>query len=404
MSEERLPTSDSLAELNFAINKVLGFTRAIPSSARLRRMILCALPTNEFSSLLNQFLKAPLLATKLDAGHGQVGICCQIYAEAHLQLQRRLCTLFTKTVLYASHDKVGIDLSMANALLEKQVSLSSTYPTWSTCKPRRPNSETIQLSLFESGSTPTDSSASHDWRANLLRDIFRASSHQYESVVRQMGEVCRDLELRCNDAENPLREERIRSSDLLERLETSDARAAELRTEVEERSLVLDGLEAENTRLVGQIFTTEQSVQNLSNDVEELRERLAATSEEARLAAETANETEKLQKLEYLAITLAKDETNEAQTLKVKTLENQIEDLGKELMQARSQNLDNMERISYLEESIEERDTAMEEAGLLAKTRETDIDRLLQKEVHLEADLNSLKLEVYHSTFKVSRS
>ncbi len=411
---EVIPSAESLVRLENGIVLTSGLALRTQDSATLRRAILHSLSANKLSEPLHRFLdlKPPVSTSTL---HQQLENCPFSYHQTKVDLHQKICSLFLKTALYASQDEVSIDALIAGALLEKQTSFAGVSKTCDFYKPRHLDPSVF---LTSPGQTPPlESIASHGWRCTLRENMSRAAETQHQSVIRIVGEICQDLELRCEDVERPLRDEQSRSNDLDEKLKVSEAKVKELELQAQGRMLVLKDLEVEKIRLMGQAQTAEQRAEILSHNHELLKQEFDRAKREAARAADTAKEEMKRQELTHLAIMTGKDEMFDERTSTLEELEDRSRCLTDEIAQMKAQDKEAKDKITLLQTEVHGKSDALEEAkedikslaaevheksealeklSLLATSRQAEIDRLMDIEAHGLADKKCLSSKVCH--------
>lgn len=362
---------------------ISGLDVRIQDTAVLRQAILYSLSTNGLSELLHRFLDFKFTVPTIDL-HEQLEACPHSYYQTKSDLHQRICNLFLKTALYSSQDEVSIDALIATVLLDKQMSLSSLSRRCKSYTSRDLAPVVTRAPLQEAGATPLEGIGSRGWRSALYKDISKAAESQHQSIVRMVGEICQDLELRCDNSEQPLREEQSRSVNLDEKLKASETKVLELESQAHERISMLDGLEAEKTRLVEQAQVAEQRLKSLSSTHELLHQELVREQKEAADAAVAAQERITRQELAHLAIVIGKDEMYEEQKLALATLEDRIRRFADELNQMHVQEENDKEIIKSLEIMVHEKSEALELVTGLAVSRQTEID------CHVDLKANAL--------------
>ncbi len=393
-SAEAFPNSASLTMITTANDWVSSLGAAVQTSSSFRQKVLLALSAKEVYEPLHQFSSSQLSVPNIGVGHNGLEVCPRVHAEARRRLHEHTCDLLLKTALNASADGTRLDSSIGLALLEKRNTISSTM---SPCEYYGLTVTTVKMastSLFEAASTPQTLTSSHEWRTRLVKELTRDAKHQYESIVKMMGDICQDLEHRCDEAERPLRAEETKNGELKMKLETSQVRLAELEFQVMERTQVSEGLEVESNLLRGQVHAFEQRVQHLCNSLAELEQESHEAKKGADTAAEAAREMAKQQELTHLASMTGKDELLEKQGLRVVDLETRARGLDYELSNLRSQEVHNKENIERLEKMVNESNEVIEQFKATTASMEADVDRLIILEEKIRSENERLKMEV----------
>lgn len=413
-----IPSPESLGRLDNAMVLTFSLGVQIQGSPSLRQAVLYSISTDQLSKPLDRFISLVTPVPYYNM-HGQADICPYSYQQSELNLQRGICDLFLKTALAEIRGEVRIDELIATALLDKQMSLLNVSKS---CDFYGCNTLNPVIPLITSNEA-MQRAGSHDWRNMLRESILRATESQFESIVRTVGGVCQDLELRCENVERPLRDEQTRSNDLNLKLISSEAALKAFEFQAKERLLTIEGLETDNAILTAQVQAAEQRAQSLSHSHDILRQEFDEARKEAEEAAEAAEEVLEQQELAHLASLTGKDEIYDEQTSMIKELEDRISILAGELSQMKAQDNEANSRIAILQDEAHEQSEALKEAKdnvtrlevdvheksealetltRLAASRQTEIDRLVAQESALLIEKRDLACEVRHWIFQLS--
>ena len=272
-------------------------------------------------------------------GHNNLEVCPLSYHEAQAQLHQSLALMVLESAL-ATQSGGQFDPAMMTLLLKKQCPHFQAQPEPVECVQRRSRSlQMPKISLFEAVSTPRVESVSLNWRDSLVRELSRDADCRYEGVVRMVGEICRDLESRCNDSERPLREEHLKSRDLQARLENAERDKGDLELQTRNQQSICITLQIERDCLAKKFEVAEIQM-------EELGTRLNNTNREAECAAQTAIERTRQQDIAYLATITGKDEIFEEQSLKLARAEQRVQLLEDELNCMKEEEVSNAEKLN----------------------------------------------------------
>ena len=387
-----MPTIKSLAQVENALSLSSGLAIRIEDSATLRQAVVCSLSSNKLSDSLRFLVLNPHFSTT--APHEKLNICPHRYQQARLDLYRNICNLFLKASLCAYHDTLNVDASVATAILERQMSISSSPSACHFYEHGGPASVAHPVWLQEIETKPLVDIFSRGWRDVLHETMSKSSESQYYATVKMVGTICQDLELRCDGAERPFREEKSRSAELNRQLIASEAKLKELDLQARERTLVLESLEAENCRLIKEGQETGRQLQSLASTHQLLRQEFDQATQDAGHATRIAQENMKQQELSHLAVLIGRDEAYEEQNSALLEFRNHTTQLADELEQMKLQGADSKERITKLESLLHEKGEALERASLLAASRKTEIDRFVNREEKLLIDKSALQLNV----------
>lgn len=386
------PCRESLTKIDNALRLISAFTEKIPTSSNLLKAVLQSISSNVISDMLHQYASLVQGPTRLDSAHDSTTDVCPLsYHEAQARLHQNLAVMVLESALQASQHGDHFDASIMTLLLKKQFVHFSAQPASVECAQRRPiNLITPKISLFETFSTPRVDCVSLNWRDGLIREMSRDVNCRYEGVIRMVGEICRDLELRCNETERPLREEQSKSFDLQAMLESSERNKAELECQARDHQLAFSALETERECLANQVVATEERLKELGTSLDDIHQEFDHARIEAARAAQAAIESARQRDLAYLATMTAKDEELEEQSLKLASTETHVRTLEHELNRMRALEANNAEKLNNSEKHIER----LESACSASERRVQD----------LQNELMQLKEQDARSTAKISNN
>lgn len=394
-TQEDAPSQHSLSELNIAMNLVNGLAARCSISKSVRQKILYSLSTNEFSLQLQRFFEFE--PTSSSDQHTKSGICPKYYADYRRKFHRTLCCLILRTGLHAADDELSIDTSLATALLKKGIDIPDASVSCNIPGPPRLSSGSMEVSLFETGSTPHDM-ASRRWRDQLAESLFRDAGYQHQYIVKTMGDVCRDLEVRCENAEQPFREEEAKSQNLRAKLAEMENRNAELVAKMEGYDHTIIDLKAETCQWKEQTDAAEERSSTILANLQQLQQEVKRTKEQATNAAEASSEAARQQDLTYVAIIKGKDEVYKEQSDKIQTLEDQTSGLTLEIAKCQQLEASITDQKDRLEESLAQRTIGLANAEAQANAQLIDIRRLQEAKEGLVATNAFINVELLEAT------
>lgn len=350
------PCRESLTKIDSALRLILVFTERILTSSKLLKAVLQSFSSNMVSDMLRQYASQMQVPMHLGFthGHNAIDVCPLSYRESQVRFHQSLAVMVLESALRASQCGGHFDVSIMTLLLEKLCLHCPAQPASVGCTQRGPiKLITPKLSLFEAVSTPRVDSVSLSWRDGLMRELSRDVDCRYEGVVRMVGEICRDLELRCNEIECPLREEQLKSRGLQERLESSERNVAEMEFQARNHQSTFSALETERDCLVNQVEAAERQLKELGTSLDDIHQEFDRAKIEAERAAQAAIESARQQDLAYLATMTGKDEIFEEQSLKLASTEDHVRTLQYELTHVRRLEANNAEKLENSEKHIE---------------------------------------------------
>ncbi|KAL8708246.1 MAG: hypothetical protein Q9220_006823 [cf. Caloplaca sp. 1 TL-2023] len=396
-ADRRLEDSKSLNEIDTALTLVESFLAAAPKSTSLRKKVLYLLSTDCLREPLRHFLNMHKEESRKGADLGHSDICPYVFVERRALLSQKICTLLIKTAILSQHDDLSLDPDVASALLAKMTSLALKSITCDEFtdirRPRIPPS----LSVIEMSNTPCSSASSEQWKARVKNDLVRNADHQYQTIVRTMGDVCQDLERRCNEIERPLRDEQARASQLLSELEESQKARAELESRNEEQRLIMEGIEQEKKEVVLIVEELRREQEDLWSQIEGSRKEFHMALEQISVVTQKgASEVKELQLFHASAIA-EKEDLLEAQLHAETALKTRIDDLELAAADFRSKASTTNVELLRLQETCSVQQTSLENAQSVVHGKNDEIDqqqRLLSslevEKVELQSRVESL--------------
>lgn len=392
------PTRGLLTQLDGGLHLIAAITAAIPTATSLRDVLLSCLSSNQVERLLQQFATHLPRSTDSVDGHDMIEICPRVCAEALYRLHQDITVMLLSTALHASGLETSLQCS-SRLLLQKQIPLSNSHLRYENCRSRRPSlSEASRVSIFEARGTPHVDSISHDWRTKIVHELSSEAGCRYESLVRMVGDVCRDLELRCTEAERPLREEQSKCQELRAHLEAARGKVAELEEQARVREQGIISLTSERTELLEQIRAHETCLKGLEAKLESIRQEFDQAQADADIAVRTARENTRQRDLAYLATLTGKDQVIEEESSKLATSEIRVKDLEYEMIQVKAQVASHAETTQAQQKVIEELNSGIATAKDLADSQEATINGLRESERDLISSRDDIGRKAQHES------
>lgn len=313
--------------------------------------------------------------------------CPYSFFRARLDLCKNICALFLRASQHALGDEINLDPSVSTALFDiysdrlQAVHAKCSYYT-STPTPLSKN----LVYLFDTRRSPSINLTSRSWRDKLLDEMSKTTEHQHELAVKALGDVCHDLEIRCEVAERPFLEAQTRSHDLDEKLKRAGMKHAELKSQAEDQTLMMNELKTENDHLVEQIKSAEQRYQTLLDSYGTLQAEIDQSTVKTAEAINIAHESAEQKELAHLAIITGKDEVFEAQSFKLADAEAHVASLSDEAVQMRLKISTNNEEIRCLQESLDEKERGSEKDKRTLASLLIEIEHRINHEANLETE------------------
>ncbi|KAL9587239.1 MAG: hypothetical protein Q9212_000398 [Teloschistes hypoglaucus] len=383
-----------LSRINASLVIAASLTKAVEDSASLRTKILYLLSTNALAAPLQKYLDSSRNGRNAGIGDDHSGYCPHLVAERQITLQQRIRTLIFKTSIFAQPHEPSLNTFLALALADEYTSqhlaVTPCRRYSSTSQPRK----ACSVTFLESGSTPASRADSHKWRDSIGDVLARNAQHQLHTIVQTMGEVCRDLEHRCNEVEKPLRDEEAKSSRLQVALDHSKARVAVLESLNHEQCMITEGIERERFELVARVTELERVQEELSDMLGASRKEIEETTRQAAEAAQKRGDEASEIELIHTAAIAEKEEALEACHRGEEALRAHVQEVLSELAQLRRKESSASEEAQRLEAKVAEHEVALSEAHAASHEKQQQMNQQKHLLDDMQTRNNRLKLEV----------
>ena len=370
--EANLFNDESFLKLENAITIAEHLAATIAVSPDLCQTILTVMSDCARLALLHQFVKHPPVLP-LDPTFQTIHVCHCAMNNIRFRLRKLITLILLNSVLRCPRE----EHAAFKSVLAPLVAGLEIAPDISCNKqPRR--SMGAPIPLFEAKSTPQTLSISHEWRKSLTMELVSDAHHRSDAVARLVGQICRDLELRCEEVERPLHEEQSRSRDLEAKLVRSESILHGLETDTEHVYLKLKDLGHANGALEEQVSSKDKLLQELSSKLGQVQQDLHCAKEDAERNAQTAIESARQQDIAYLATLASKDQMLDDQASNLVARERQVKSLEDDLAQIRAQECKTAEKTLEQSVIIEELRRIRSDQGGLLESNEREISQLVK--------------------------
>lgn len=246
--------------------------------------------------------------------------------------------------------------------------------------------EVTKASFFEAAGTPDSKTISHNWRDRLVDQMSRDTGLRFNSIIRIIEDVCRDLESRCDEAERPLREERIKTQTVESEMAAAVADIDQLREETKTALHTQKSLTAENVLLQKQLNASQKDFGVLSARFRDLEQEAEHSRSETERIASISAESSRERDLIYVATLRSKDEILQQRTEEASALKVRASELQEDLRAAESVLGEQVEDSRRKDATIAMLNKALSKAGDDAQMKEDDLDssRTAQQALEME--------------------
>jgi hypothetical protein len=259
---KEISTDNELASsfLQDRIDFVKALCSYAPQLPDLRRQILLTATEPELISFINHSSPAP------DSAETCTGICHWTIFRLRMQLRQSLCTLLLQCNFY-SPEALILNPATSTQLMDivaKAASISYDCPLSCSLRTHHQTS----LGLVEEFASPEMRISSSNWRSALCQALSQDTNRQHAYIVSAVSEICRDLERRCENVEEPLR--------------TAQENALRIQSELEEYRLRCVEADKELAEERKKLVSNKHQLENETGRASELEELLQTEREEGR--------------------------------------------------------------------------------------------------------------------------
>ena len=240
---------------------------------------------------------------------------------------------------------------------------------------------------------PKSSKVNRDWRSRLTESFEKNALASHDKMMKNIEEVCYDLERRCYDVEGPLRlAEEERDKRIME-TEELQRQTEHLEKELEQSAHVLSDLKQENFSLVENAESTSAKMQGLSMSLDAAKHELEVQSELIENISQD-KEIMRTRELELIAISTAKDDQIEELQEDVHRFQSENERLTHALSSTSNDQASSLQKATALQRELSELKERFEESSLICARKEDEIQRLLADGEEIRMEMGALKAMV----------
>lgn len=338
------------------------FSRTSLNLPKLGSSILQAFSIEEFAEPLYSLIQYSLPSVPLGTCQ-DLDVCPVAATEARRELCLSLCSLILQVIIQGTAEETRIEFSLSLKLLGKQREYA--VPS-APCSFRSQISNAMmweKTPFLEQISTPDDPSVSHNWGERLASKLLRDAKYKHETIVRMVGEICRDLEDRCATVEIPLREEQTRAMKLREVLHAAQCEISRLESEAQDHRLLMNNMDVDKAHLEDEMKLLKTKVQDATEETQQLQQQLQVLSRDAETAMSAANERAEQRELEHLAILNVKEENIEDLHAKIDELERSLHDVRGGLERKTEEYNEARQKVDMLENQMQSKTEEIELQG-----------------------------------------
>lgn len=355
--------------------------KVVPNSPNLRRGVLGALSTMEFSELVDVFVRHTITAPAPSDACGENEACRWFILNLTNKLQLALCTFILRCALFSQADAdTKLFPEMAILLMGKLGNLSAAQPQCPFESTLKSTTSCDTLSLIEESASPEVRFSSRNWRQSLMNGLSRDSDRQHAFIVATVGEICRDLEHRCDNVEKPLRVEEENSQRLQEELDRLKAKFIEVEEQLVRCLHSLDHSAGEKEQLENKLDGALERSKETFGRIKELEQVIETESEGSRQAANLAA-------MEHMAALNTRQEMIDELQEHKRELEQETDDLQDAALHLK-------ENKSRLEESVKTLQVLVAEAQTELRESKEEVEKLGVEKTKLQESLEAAEQDL----------
>lgn len=278
--------------------------------------LMHALYSEDVTCLANNIVTAPVVMSAiLPPGSG-----------LHRELELSLITFLLSTALtYKEHADSEDGKRLTLRLLQRQRQLATT-PTFSDHQLQRKCKTT---SIFERPCTQDERGVSVQWKEKLAAQLDMDTMHRQEAVVRFVGQLCRDLEERCDDIEEPLRQERTNHEQTREKCKNHEDRIVNLEDQLDSKNDIVADLRRAKDAIENDFEAAQIEADSIKEKACDLANQLKRAREDLKRELGEASRRHESAKLEMQASLACRTEQMDDQEDEIKSLRVQMQDFKK---------------------------------------------------------------------------
>lgn len=376
----------AIATINLAGLFLSGLRKLEPGPLGFRaREIASSMGKETILELLDHFPKQP--AQRQCEG----SITC--HAELSTSENNLLIDLLDFCSLSPSLDNTPLDISgtdiLAVFMTQIRRRLSGNKCTFTAAKPLD-----FRHSFSLTDRQNTSAYPRRDWKTGIAETVATNAHNLHKHMMKQVQEICQDLEHRCYDAEAPLRA--VEEERDMFYFETEDLKRqkAELEDQIQQSSNAISSLQHDTTSLEKHAESVSAHAEGLSAKLEAAQNEL---EEQRRRSEETAHrESEKARTKELDLIATLTEREDQLEELQGKIHEQRAEneEIRKTLDSVSKEKAVSLENAVSLRQNIARLDDIVESTKRSATKKDEEIQQLLVDRKSARAETEALQNQV----------
>lgn len=368
--------------------------RLVESHDLCRRGLLGALSSGYARQRLEIFFTSSGVLSSPEMVEHPSKVCIATFSSLKIQLISSMCSLLLRTALVTPQDEDLTIRQMLPALLQHHARGESGNLMCSICTQTRSKALQRSAPFVEIEATPESQDVNLHWKERLGSVMRTHAKYQETSLVASFINICHDLEARCENIEEPLRQERKRFSELEARHGALNKAFVELEGHIMDRDLRISALEAETDRHDTDMAAASQESRELMHRIDQAAKELQDANENARKAIAAITQEKHDIEVEHATALACKQEDVERVREQLHNVTTDSERLRSEIENIKHSRGDDKAEYDKLRAECEHLEQQLVEGQQRIAQVEDERATLLQGHTHLEQDISKLQQEI----------
>ena len=332
------------------------------------------------------------LSHTLDSNHqSNISICHQAAQIAAKDLVQSLCKVFLTAALSSRQSTYSISYGTMALLLELHASPAQRPSPCSHVK-RNQAPPGPTTSFAESSSTPDTTPST--WRVALQSHLNSRNEMDKEVLDTLLTRACAELEERCENIEQPLREQKAQCDMLQQRYNDLNRAYAAMESDNIDRNIQFNAMEMERDQCMSDLETAREENESLTKKLEEFELSLPQVRAEAEQTIVKVRKELEMTELEHAAILTRKAEELEEMHEKMLVSANELNCKSERLESTQAQLHDMQLTTDSLKTEIDALASSEKALRTSRALLQDENSGLLERQNDQEAELRHMKQQL----------
>ena len=383
------PNRGSLSSLHTAGLLLSGFQST--ESKPIISSLLNSVSTKE--AIANLFRKFPVTPSQDECRGSEVCHCA--YAALKNKILLNLFEIYFAAALSTNGN--ATDIMLMKSFVDRSArSFADKSCSFSTSDPRDSRGS---ISLRGTQDCSSAGPPIRDWRSGITETFMQNAQASHDNMMKKIGDICFDLERRCQDVEGPLRSvEQERDYHIAENQQLKQ-RSEDLQRQLDQSSHTVVCLQDDLSRMGENAESASCRVQELTASIDSLSQELEDQRRNFENTLQMERETARSKELDFIAISTEKDDHLEELQAEARRLQSENEEMRQTLDTAFKEKTTLAETSASLRKELEELKSLLAENKTLGGLKQDEVKHLLADNEDLRMKFGTMKATVkVHST------